>query len=258
MSDGKRIVDDGGPLERAIVASAGADDEPPAELEARILAALPFAAPIPSAWAGPAGSDEAGGSAGTPWPRRMGIALAALGIGALIAGSIASRSSAPSPLIAPARSPAPPTMPVAVEGRESGESVVAVVTPDALPSAPGSAAASPKLRPSPKAETEPSPKVEEAASPDVESGSTLAREIALLDAVRRKLGDGDRVAALRELDAYDAEFPHGLLRPEATVLRTRTLLAQGRREEAVKLAEDFLAKHPRSVHANRIRALLAD
>ncbi|MBN9166056.1 MAG: hypothetical protein J0I07_34220, partial [Myxococcales bacterium] len=66
------------------------------------------------------------------------------------------------------------------------------------------------------------------------------------------------VAALRELDAYDAEFPHGLLRPEATVLRTRTLLAQGRREEAVKLAEDFLAKHPRSVHANRIRALLAD
>ena len=74
--------------------------------------------------------------------------------------------------------------------------------------------------------------------------------------MKAKLGAGAFGDAAQALDTYDTEFPQGTLRPEATVLRIRTLLLQGRRPEAQRLADDFLAKHPGSVHAKRIRALL--
>ncbi|MDB5213375.1 MAG: hypothetical protein JWO86_1302, partial [Myxococcaceae bacterium] len=50
----------------------------------------------------------------------------------------------------------------------------------------------------------------------------------------------------------------GVLRPEGTVLRVRTLLLQGNRAAATKLADEFLAAHPGSVHGKRMRALLAE
>ncbi|MCW5834355.1 MAG: hypothetical protein KIS78_18290 [Labilithrix sp.] len=76
--------------------------------------------------------------------------------------------------------------------------------------------------------------------------------------MKAKHAAGAAADAARALDGYDAEFPRGTLRPEATVLRIRTRLALGERAEAERLADDFLARHPSSVHASRIRALLAD
>src|SRR5690606_12304952 len=118
------------------------------------------------------------------------------------------------------------------------------VTPDTLPDAPARAAASAPAR----AAASPAPSGVPTAS--------IAREVELLDGVKAKLGAGAADDASRALDAYDAEFPQGTLRPEATVLRIRTLLARGERARAEKLADDFLAKHPSGVHAKRIRALL--
>ncbi|MDF2694323.1 MAG: hypothetical protein K0S65_2706 [Labilithrix sp.] len=189
----------------------------------------------------------------------MGAALAALGLGAVIAGSIASRTTASAP--APAGSPASPATASAVvveEGPREGNAEV--VTPDALPSAPPSEAASARPRLAAKAEANPSrpTQAETVAAPKAKATSTLAREIALLDAVRTRLVAGDTARADLALAAYDAEFPDGLLRPEATVLRARSLLAQGRRADAERLAQEYLARDPNSVHATRIRALFAN
>lgn len=90
------------------------------------------------------------------------------------------------------------------------------------------------------------------------AASPLERETAALDAVKRQIDRGSAADALRALDAYEGEFPHGLLRPEAGALRVRALLAQGDRARATAVADELLARHPNSVHAKRIRALLAD
>lgn len=117
------------------------------------------------------------------------------------------------------------------------------MTPDSLPTAPAAAA--------------PSTTTVKPAAPAA-GASSIEREVELLDVVKAKLGSGATAEAAKALDGYDAEFPSGALRPEGTVLRIRTLLLQGNRAAANALAEDFLQKHPGSVHAKRIRALLAD
>jgi outer membrane protein assembly factor BamD (BamD/ComL family) len=78
-----------------------------------------------------------------------------------------------------------------------------------------------------------------------------------LDHARRALAAGDATAALDLVDAYDARYPSGSLVQESAELRIEALFRAGRRGEAEKLAEHFLAAHPTSPYARVIRSLSA-
>jgi TolA-binding protein len=84
----------------------------------------------------------------------------------------------------------------------------------------------------------------------------LGEQVSAIDRARRTLGDGDAAGALRELDNYESRFPRGALGEEAEALRVEALLAEGDRAAAARVGARFLAAHPASPHAARVRALL--
>lgn len=86
--------------------------------------------------------------------------------------------------------------------------------------------------------------------------STLTEEIALLDRAREAIARGSASSALAALDEHDRSFPGAALGPEATVLRVEALSLRGDRAAATRLGRAFLAVHPESPHASRLRSLL--
>lgn len=97
-----------------------------------------------------------------------------------------------------------------------------------------------------------SPKAEAKA----EGSSALSEELNALDGVRSVLAQGDAAGALARLDAYNKTFPKGRLQLEAEVLRIDALVKSGQTDIAKKRAQAFLARHPNSVLASRVRGLL--
>jgi len=254
MSDlDRRLLEAGSPFERRLLESSD-DEQPSPELEQKILAAL---AVSPAAVDG-ADSSQVRSVLQQPARARLvrPVAVATIALGLLAGGALMfNKGAAPEPPATTAEPglPPAPSAPHAPHAEVPAEPPT--VTPDSLPTAlappvvDGTQKAAPIAgRPRGIATTQTS---------RIDNASSLEREIALLDAVKVKLGAGAASDAAHALDTYDAEFPQGTLRPEATVLRIRTLLLQGKRPEAQRLADDFLAKHPGSVHAKRIRALLA-
>jgi outer membrane protein assembly factor BamD (BamD/ComL family) len=84
----------------------------------------------------------------------------------------------------------------------------------------------------------------------------LGEQVALIDRARKAVEGGDAAAALRTLDDYDARFAQGALSQEATVLRIQALLKQGRRQDAQRLGDAFIAARPKSPYATKIHHLL--
>lgn len=242
MKDPKRLFESGSPLERSIL-GFGRDEAPSGDLARKTLAAM---AAVPAAHTAPS-------PAPTRWtrPRWLVAGACALGLGtAALVGVRHEESAAPAPApAAPAVLPLENVQPAVVEDAPKKE--IAVVTPDSLPSVPARSAAPPA---SPTSVQRANAPVEPAPA----SSASIAREVELLDIVKAKLGAGDVSASARALDVYDGEFPRGTLRPEATVLRIRTVLLAGDRAAAEKLGNEFLSGHPSGVHAKRVRALLAD
>jgi hypothetical protein len=87
------------------------------------------------------------------------------------------------------------------------------------------------------------------------SPSSLAREVAVLEVVRRSLANRDARAALQALDEYRTLEPSGTLAPEAALLRIDALLLAGDSARAARLAGSYLAQYPRTPHATRLRRL---
>lgn len=85
------------------------------------------------------------------------------------------------------------------------------------------------------------------------SGSSLAAEVAALDAARQALARGDTSRALSLLDAHRDRFPEAHLLPEALHIRMEALYARGERPAAARIAERILAGFPQSPHAARAR-----
>ncbi len=124
------------------------------------------------------------------------------------------------------------------------------------PSLPGMASpprlergAAPSL---PRPQSEPPP-----LAPERQSASTVMAEVASLDRARAALSVGDARGALSRLSSHEATFPDGALEPEAVVLRVRALTRLGARAEAASAARQFLASHPDSAQAARLRALVS-
>jgi hypothetical protein len=84
----------------------------------------------------------------------------------------------------------------------------------------------------------------------------LGAEIAALDAARAALRAHQPANALAALDSYAQRFPRGMLMPEASVVRIEALIARGDRGQAGQLGRAFLAAHPASPLAVRVRAML--
>lgn len=86
--------------------------------------------------------------------------------------------------------------------------------------------------------------------------STLAAEIRTIDSARVALDGHDGAAALRVLQDYHRTYPHGLLQPEATVLRLAALVEQRDAGSARGLATNLLADPSYKTYEARIRSLL--
>jgi outer membrane protein assembly factor BamD (BamD/ComL family) len=86
---------------------------------------------------------------------------------------------------------------------------------------------------------------------------TLAEETKLLLAAHGALEKGDAAGALEQIDRLGALYPEGALAEERRAARVLALCAAGRREEARREAERFLAEEPRSIQAARLRASCA-
>jgi hypothetical protein len=232
MKEPKRLFESGSPLERTIL-GYGREEAPSEGLGKSTLAAIAAAAPLANA------ASEI--PKPSRWTRPVTIAgVAAIGIGALIAFTSSRSPEPPAPVARPTVNVQPPPAPSAPATSENN-----IVTPDSLPNA----------RPSVTPSAAPSVA---SATPHETGATSIAREVELLDAVKVKLASSEASGAARALDTYDAEFPRGTLRPEATVLRIRTLLLQGDRDGANRLGTAFLESHPSGVHAKRVRALLGE
>jgi hypothetical protein len=237
MKDPQRLLDSGSAFERDLLSSSH-DEMPSKDLDRRVIAAM---AGVPLAGAATAPSLAR-------WLSTKSViaGIAVVALGALVVGGML-RHEAPSSSQSQAQAPAPAIVPPPTTTTTTTTTPEAVITPDALPNA----AAPPRTVA--KAAAGPS-----APSPAPTASASIAREIELLDDVRAKLGAGTPSEASRALDAYDREFPQGTLRPEATVLRIRTLLLTGERARAEKLGSELIAKNPNGVHAKRVRALLEE
>ncbi len=136
----------------------------------------------------------------------------------------------------------------------------------AVNAAPPAAAALPAAHPpaapaAPPGAREPAPpgcpaEVGVAPPPRAPSSAELLRvELSRLDAARRELSSGRSERALQLLEAYDRATPRGALKLEAEVLRIDALSRSGRMDQARERAQRFLARHPNSVLAARVRRI---
>lgn len=107
----------------------------------------------------------------------------------------------------------------------------------------------------PPAASAPNAESPEVPSASMEAPSTLVEELALIQSVRAALARSDANTALRSLDDYASRYPKGRLKTEALVLRVATLAELGDRASAKRLADQFLATHPDSPYAQRLRLL---
>jgi hypothetical protein len=94
-------------------------------------------------------------------------------------------------------------------------------------------------------------------APEPAPSSAVVAEVEALDHARAALAGGNPHQALALVASHDAAFPSGILGPEAVVLRVRALVALGDRAQASAVATRFLASHPNSAQAARLRAIVA-
>ena len=238
-------------LERAVLEGARKELAPSASDRMRIQSRL-VANP---AWFLPAPAARPSLLRGLTRSWRGGLALGfavgtLLGFGAArgvqLAGSddsraVAAASAAPGAVVAaPALVPAPVELPGAEAsspGAVPAPEIGAVPDKAALLRARGAAAAARHARDS-QAE---------------EGGSTLARELALLQRARRALNRNDAQLALGIVQSLDERFPNGVLMEERVATRILSLCQLDRVEEAREQGHRFLLDHPRSVYAERVR-----
>ena len=63
-------------------------------------------------------------------------------------------------------------------------------------------------------------------------------------------------AELAILDGYGSRFAHGVMGPEASILRIEALVNAGDRPAAKRAADAFLRANPKSPYAARVASLL--
>jgi hypothetical protein len=129
--------------------------------------------------------------------------------------------------------------------------VVAQAAPESTEQAAIDSAEPLAARPAAKA-----PLARRAARESSDPNESLRLEIGALDAARAALGAGQPSRALALLDDYHERFSPGHFEPEAFVIRLDALVRSGDGATAKRLAREYLATHPTTSHAPRIRRIL--
>jgi hypothetical protein len=279
MTDPRRLRDAGSelkPWEREVLASADGD-EPDGSVAAagweRLSAALGGLAALPGLGAGGSGhggappgtpvspaavSTASGGGLGAPTALTAGT-LKVLGIGFGAGMLVATVVDAP--WRAPPPSPrAPSATVVAAPGPSSTQSTRTEST------APGPAELSRTssrevARPSRRGgDDAPSPAWAPVEPPSFEAPvrppAAAIEEAELVRRAREALRAGEWAAAGHELARAGVRFPQGMLLEEREALAVELLFRTGQRATATVRARAFLAAHPTSAHASRLRAFL--
>lgn len=216
---------------------AGRAEQPSAQQLNALAEKLQATFSTPPSGAGGAAGAGAGGALLAPiGPIVLGTLLAFGVAGAWFGIRGAGEPTPETPPVAPPVPTAQPVPPAAVVRVPAPPvSVSDAVVVDAAPEPPPPA----RLMPGP---------VERAQDP--------AAELALLEQAHRNLA----AAPARALDATAAHrrrFPRGQYEQEREVLAIEALLALQRDAQASARAARFLARHPESSHARRVRALVA-
>lgn len=214
-------MNDLSPETRALLASLSSSHDPPPEMASRVRQRVELrVAASPSLAHSPA------------W-----MAWAALGVTLLALGWWATR--APSPI---APSPRPRPVPV----------VVAPLAPTAPPviAAP---APSPPVIEAPA----PPPTAPVAVAPR-EERDDLPAELRWIERAQTALAANDPAAAQAALRGHARAFPRGHLSEEREALAVQVLCASGRADEARRAAAVFVARHPTSPQAARVRRTCVD
>ena len=280
MTSPRRLLDEGTPFERDVLASARRDAGGGEGLK-RTLAVMSLGAAAATAASSIA---SAGLAAGTSAGAGASVAPASAGTGALlkwIALALVVGTAATTPAIRWAsRRPhvvaASVTSPPAMTASLPQPAIVAPpsmslqpATDEALPAVPAPrppAAIRARIQP-----VQPDPRDPVTGGPavDIQPGasgsaahpraaSTLYAELAALAGVRAALDRGDSHGALQSLDVYDSAFPGSVLAEEAAVLRIDALAQGGNGVAAAALGRRFLASNPSSAHAPHVRRLIDD
>jgi hypothetical protein len=136
---------------------------------------------------------------------------------------------------------------------------VAVVVPAERPAPALSAAVTVEPEVSPRIDAKATPALRsQAPAEPVRGESPLSAEIAALDRARSAARRHDAVGALALLDAYEHEFPNGLLAVEADVVRIEALADSGQHDRALALGQALLRTSPSGPHAERVRSIVAN
>jgi TolA-binding protein len=230
MTDPKRLLlGEGNPEEQELLA-AGVAEEPPADGKKRLALALGLSA---TTLVTAERAEASRGALSKLLGAKLGLkaALVLSAGGALALGlALATRT--------PSARPARPLAPASASRAPSTQEGQDTPRPN---HAPGVALDAERLAPA-----APAP----AAPP-----SSIADEVARLDAVRRALSVGDSAGALEALAAYEHSYPRGALSPEAARLRVEAFLVQGDPRRAQALARAFLRAYPHSPHAPALRKI---
>jgi hypothetical protein len=142
--------------------------------------------------------------------------------------------------------------PAADDGTDdAGESPA--LAPSTLPAAPAAPAA-PAVPAAPAASA--SANAAAHAPAPARSASSLSPELAVLDRARHALAAHDAAGARAALDEYERRFPRGSLREEADLASIETLVLSGDVPGTRAAANRFLADHPDSAYAGRVRGIL--
>jgi TolA-binding protein len=235
-------------FERALLASAKADD-PPAQASADMTARAWAQFSARAAAVGEAARGDAPSSGGTsgPAPRRLTggvrwrwLLAGALGGSAVTAALFVRRPPAhvASVMVRAAETSPPDTKPP--------PAVPAPLTP------PGRANERPAVRHDRRRTTAPIDR----PSVDPAPPSTLAAEVAALDAARAAAASRQFDEALRLIGRYHYDFPAGELAADAEVIAIEALDAKNDRAEATRRGSRFVQQHPDDPHAARIKRLL--
>lgn len=147
-------------------------------------------------------------------------------------------------------------LPVAAPGPNGPPAVVvaAEAAPTSAPTSPA-APADAVSAPSTPADDRASKAHSPASSAQRMVSDAVRRQVALLERARSLAASSDYSGALRALDEYNRRFPDGLFGEESSLLRIDIAWARSDRAGAAALATRFLSEHPRSVHADRVRAI---
>ncbi len=94
-------------------------------------------------------------------------------------------------------------------------------------------------------------------TPAASAPSSLEAEMSLLASAQAAIQRGDYATALAKLDEHQRTFPGGVLGEERTAARVVALCGAGRQAEARTLGASFLAKHPGSPLAPRVKSSCA-